>query len=126
MSDGLKIQLNTKDVEVVPTRKAKAMRSSKERTLYAVASIVMRDCDPFVPMDSGQLANSVWVASDPWKGNVIYDTPYAHEVYYGVNKTFSTDHHPQATAKWFDKAKAVHLKEWLKVGKEAYLKRGWT
>lgn len=46
-------------------------------------------------------------------GQVIWNAPYARRMYYGLHYHFSTDKHPQACAQWFEKAKAVHKKEWL-------------
>ena len=80
---------------------------------------VFKDMTPFVPMDTGNLAESPARASNFNKGQIIYDTPYAKRMYNGVNFNFSTDKHPQAQAHWDEKAKTVHIKSWEKVAKRA-------
>lgn len=42
---------------------------------------IIKHCDPYVPMDTGMLKNSPWLASDIGSGQVIYDTPYAEKTY---------------------------------------------
>ena len=74
---------------------------------------VKRDTDPFVPMDTGMLARSVQTASPSGSGEVIYNTPYAHRLYYGVDFDFKKTHHPLATSGWFEAAKAVRKDKWI-------------
>ena len=74
---------------------------------------VKRDTDPFVPMDTGMLARSVQTTSPSGSGEVVYNTPYAHRLYYGLSFAFKKVHHPLATAQWFEEAKAVHGKRWV-------------
>ena len=74
---------------------------------------VKRDTDPFVPMDTGMLARSVQTASPSGSGVVVYDTPYAHRLYYGLDFNFKKIHHPLATAQWFEAAKSVNEKRWI-------------
>ena len=42
---------------------------------------IIKHCDPYVPMDTGVLKLSAWLASDIGSGQIIYDTPYAEKVY---------------------------------------------
>lgn len=74
---------------------------------------VKRDTDPYVPMDTGMLARSVQTASPSGSGAVVYDTPYAHRLYYGLAFNFRKTHHPLATAQWFEAAKSVNEKRWI-------------
>lgn len=78
-------------------------------------SEVVRCSSPYVPMRSGQLMRSGENGTKPGSGQVVWNTPYARRMYYGLNYHFSTDKHPQACAQWFEKAKAVHKAAWLKV-----------
>lgn len=83
---------------------------------------VLKDCQPYVPMRSGNLMNSGISGTNLGSGKVIYSAPYANYQYYGVNFHFSKDKHPQACAQWFEKAKAAHKDDWLngvqKIAKE--------
>lgn len=74
---------------------------------------VMRSTEPFVPFDTGTLARSSQLATKPGEGQVLYDTPYARELYYSEGMNFAKDKHPKATAKWLEASKAVHLKDWV-------------
>lgn len=81
-------------------------------------SEVVRCSSPYVPMRSGQLMRSGENGTKLGSGLVVWNTPYARRMYYGLNYHFSTDKHPQACAQWFEKAKAVHKDAWLKTVQE--------
>lgn len=74
---------------------------------------VLKDSDPYVPMDTGNLRNSGIRGTKLGSGEVIYNAPYARHCYYGTHIRFSPAKHPLATAMWFEKAKAVNKKKWL-------------
>lgn len=74
---------------------------------------VLKDSAPFVPMRTGNLMNSGNTGTVLGSGEVIYNAPYARAMYYGTHIKFSKDKHPQATAQWFEKAKAQFGKEWV-------------
>lgn len=76
-------------------------------------SEVLRTSAPYVPMRDGNLMRSGTNGTKLGSGQVIYNAPYARKQYYGLNFHFSKDLHPQACAQWFEKAKAVHLKDWI-------------
>lgn len=44
---------------------------------------VIRQCEPYVPYDSGNLTRSAWTATRIGSGEVVYPGPYAHYQYYG-------------------------------------------
>ncbi len=75
---------------------------------------VMRDSTPFVPMRTGSLSRSVQTGTVIGSGEVVWDCVYARTCYYGVAMNFSKQFHPDAQAQWFEAAKAVHKKTWLK------------
>ncbi len=78
---------------------------------------VLKDCEPYVPMDTGTLARSGQRGTVPGSGEIVYNAPYAAAQYYGrANK--SRDKHPQATMQWFEKAKAVHKARWISNAKK--------
>jgi hypothetical protein len=77
---------------------------------------VLKDCDPYVPYDSGNLRNSGIRATKPGEGQVIWDAPYAFAQYNGAPRK-SHDVHPQAVLRWFEAAKAVRKDAWLRVAK---------
>lgn len=77
-------------------------------------SEVLRTSAPFVPMRTGALMRSGTNGTKLGTGEIVYDTPYAKKMYYGLNYNFSKDKHPQACAQWFEKAKAIHFDDWMK------------
>lgn len=77
-------------------------------------TIVARDSTPFVPRRSGALYKSVNTGTDFGSGEVVWDCVYARRCYYGLGFNFSKDLHPDAQAQWFEAAKAVHGRSWLK------------
>lgn len=74
---------------------------------------VLKDSDPYVPMDTGNLRNSGIRGTTLGSGEVIYNAPYARHCYYGTHIHFSPAKHPLATAMWFEKAKAVNKQKWI-------------
>lgn len=73
---------------------------------------VLKHCQPFVPMRTGNLMNSGISGTTLGRGEVVYSAPYARSCYYAKGANFSKDHHPQACAQWFEKAKSIHKGEW--------------
>ena len=53
------------------------------RVQQAIDNAIIRYCHPYVPFETGTLANSPYSASPPGSGQVIYNTPYARYLYYG-------------------------------------------
>ena len=91
----LKVDAKVKDnMSGVPSKVSRI--SSFSGLGYRLAADAARGMDKYVPKRTGQLSYSA--AITPFK--VFYETPYARRVYYGNNLRFSTDKHPNATARW--------------------------
>lgn len=73
---------------------------------------VLKDSDIYVPMRTGNLRNSGIRGTDIGSGKVVYNAPYAARCYYG-KMNFSREKHPQATAQWFEPAKAANKAKWI-------------
>jgi hypothetical protein len=86
------------------------------RAQTALDNQVLKDSTPYVPMRSGQLMRSGINGTSLGSGKVIWNSIYARRMYYGTSYHFSKDKHPQASAQWFEKAKAVKKKEWRNCG----------
>ena len=76
-------------------------------------SEILRDSAPYVPMNTGNLMRSGIIGTTVGSGIIQYNAPYAKSTYYGLNRRFRTDKHPQACAKWFEKAKSVKKDIWI-------------
>ncbi len=74
---------------------------------------VLKDCDEYVPMRTGNLVKSGIRGTVIGSGQVKYSAPYAAKCYYGTHIHFSKDLHPKATAQWFERAKAVNKQKWI-------------
>lgn len=72
-----------------------------------MAAELLLDCVPYVPYDTGALCESGHVISGDadTPAYLVWDKPYARAVYYGDTRgvTFHTEHHPHASARWFEK-----------------------
>lgn len=110
---------------------SKIPREIKTKALTAQTTLdlaIINDTDQFVPMRQGILAKSVISASKIGSGRIVYDTPYARHLYYGINvrtgRTFNISKlkHPKATAGWFDVAKAAYLEKWIRQVEEVMKK----
>lgn len=113
-----------------------------------IDSEVIRLCEPYVPFDTGVLETSSRHNTDIGSGEVIYNTDYAHYMYYGVvygsnflvddggervfksrkgvikhptgaQINYNKEHHPLAGSFWFERMKADHLDDLLRGAKKA-------
>lgn len=68
--------------------------------------------DPYVPWLTGTTARSAGL-SDFDKGEITYDTPYAHHIYYADpdRVTLTKDKHPNAIVRWGDFVMNKYKKE---------------
>jgi len=41
----------------------------------------IKHCEPYVPRDTGMLADSAWLSTNIGSGQIVYNTPYAKKVY---------------------------------------------
>lgn len=105
----------------------------------ALDNAIVRTTNPYVPMDSGMLAQTV---RGMGTGRIEYIMPYAHYLYTGLLRTdeagrtfvglgeskpiltgvplnFSTEKHPLAGPQWFERSKADNKDTWIKEAKAA-------
>ena len=76
---------------------------------------VITDSNFYCPLKTGTLQKSAAINTVIGSGIVAWRTPYARSQYYGVNFNRSQDPNPNATAKWFEAAKAHEAKDWEKL-----------
>jgi hypothetical protein len=74
---------------------------------------VMKDSNYYCPMDTGALQKSV-LGSVIGSGRLVWDIEYARKMYH-FKGNLSKDENPNASTKWFERAKMNKLKEWEKV-----------
>lgn len=108
----VQIQLNAKGAQ---ERIAQRVR----RAQFALDQQVMKDSNYYCPRDVGSLQDSVIPSAAKGKGLLEWDEKYAHAQYYGLpNK--AKDKNPNASMKWFERAKATRLKVWEKLANAEY------
>ena len=74
--------------------------------------------NPYWAYDTGALVESAYSATDIGSGRIVYDTSYAHEMYYGVRDdgrpvNYRTEKHPQAGPFPFERMMADHYNDIL-------------
>ena len=104
------------DAAALTSRLDAAFSSAVER----LGDAVMRDCEIYVPYDTGELCRSVgrgMAAASPGRigCDIVWDAPHASSVYYGDLRgvQFRTEHHAHARARWFESARATCMDAWL-------------
>lgn len=121
--------ISKKSVEVlVDWAKINMDMRRRKATAQAILDLaIIHDTDPLVPMRQGTLAGSAMLSSKVGKGIIVYDTPYARHLYYGINVkngkkfTYSRAKHPRATERWVEVSKSLYLDKWVKQVRDAYL-----
>lgn len=91
-----------------------------------IDSEVLRRSDPYVPMLSGNLKKSGITGTVIGSGEVKYIAPYAHKQYYrnagrgrqGITKKNAHNYKCLRGKLWFERMKADHKNDILKVAKE--------
>lgn len=84
--------------------------------LYRLIAVMRQDCNRYVRIDKGTLRKSSYTASQPDKGLIIWNTPYARRVYY--TGTPRTTKNALASLQWCEKAKAQYMDKWRKMAAE--------
>ena len=109
---GVKIQINERMIQ-------EKVSNAAEKAMWAISEEVMADCNEFVKVDTHVLQHSSMTHSEPGKGVITWDTPYAKRQYWEI-KTAHKQPNPNATWKWCEAAKKKHLKKWTESAKKAF------
>ena len=100
------------------SRVAARIQSGIDRMIPAVAEQALADSNKYCRVYQGQLKQSSETASDIKKGELVWDEPYAHKVYYTGEP--SLDHNKKASLMWAHKAKDTHLADWQNAAQKAF------
>jgi len=76
---------------------------------------IVNDSNYYCPQLDMGLRNSAISQTVAGSGQVRWVTDYARRQYYGVDFDHSKSRNPNATAKWFESAKARKLEQWRKL-----------
>lgn len=86
-----------------------------ERAQKKLDAQVVNDSNYYCPLKGSALQKSAIENTVIGSGRIIWKTPYARKQYYGVNFDHSKSSNPNATAKWFETAKARKMEQWQKL-----------
>lgn len=87
-----------------------------------IANEMLKDANYYAREDSGELIRSSIKASEPEKGILRWNTPYAKKAYYVGNA--STEQNPNATTMWAHKAAAENKQKYKKMIQDIIKERG--
>ena len=113
---GIKVDL---EKEMIVSR----LKRKNKKAQIALDAAVISVSNYYCPQDTGNLQNSVILGSKIGSGKLEWKAEYAKKLYYGEGYKFSKDKNPNASAKWFERAKAQYKKAWETIARGAF-KRG--
>lgn len=99
----------------------KTVKGIEDKTKKAQKKLdakVLADSNFFCPLVSSELQKSGVANTVLGSGKVIWNASYAKKQYYGIKFDHSKSDNPNATAKWFESAKAKHLNSWRSLVKD--------
>lgn len=88
-----------------------------EKGLPLLASEILNDCNEFCKEDTGTLIASSYIHSQPEKGLLIWQTPYARRQYWEI-QTAHKSVNPGASWKWAEVAKQKYFSRWAERAKQ--------
>ena len=119
MSASISISMDISCIDSIATR----LSLNRDRAHALLDSAIKKDTDPYVAMRQGTLASSV-LRTPSGRGEVVYDTPYARHMYYGVHYRTGKPFHysalrrPLAWKEGVKASKAVNCEKWKREVKE--------
>lgn len=78
----------------------------------------LKDSNYYIPKREGFLERSSIAASLPGSGLLVWAVSYAKRMYHALAPSKKIN--PNASAKWFERAKATKLKEWEALANNEY------
>lgn len=78
---------------------------------------VLKDSNFYVPMDTSNLKDSGIRGTRLGSGKIVWDAAYARRQYYEDNNK-SKDNNPNASDRWFEKAKVRNKDKWIRISNQ--------
>ena len=98
-------------IDVNESMIASKVQIAWEKSLFALSSQILGDCNQYVKFDRGALESSSYASSRLSKGVLIWNTPYAKRQYWEIKTSLT----PGRTWKWCETAKKKHRADWQKL-----------
>lgn len=96
---------------------SRKLETAAGKAVAVLAEQALKDSNYYCRQDQGTLISSSQTASNPEKGVIAWDTPYAKRVYY--TGTPSKDKNKNAELMWVEKARAAHKADWQAIAQKA-------
>ena len=90
-----------------------SIRSNMKGGIEKVANEALKDANFYARLDSGEMIRSSIRASQPEKGTLVWDTPYARRVYYAGHPSLESN--PNASLLWAHKGWTENRDRYLKM-----------
>lgn len=89
------------------------VENAAKKGLAVMSNEALKDANVFAREDTGELIRSSLRSSEPEKGRLIWNTPYAKRMYY--TGTPVKDINPQAELQWAHKGYALNRQKYLRM-----------
>lgn len=91
--------------------------------LEELSAIILKDCNRYCKEQTGMLIMSSYIHSDLKQGKLVWQTPYAARQYYAIPTAY-TNVNANASWRWCDVAKSLHLADWGRQAQAIMRKNG--
>lgn len=108
-------------VEFDKARLMQSIKAASQEGIAEVSTEALKDANDYARQDTGELIRSSIRASQPEKGILVWDTPYAKRVYYTGRP--STDTNPNASLLWAHKGYAENSRKYETILAKAAARR---
>lgn len=105
------------EISFFPKAVGTRIKARVSKSQVALDVQVLKDSNYYCPDRQGTLMRSGVIASGG--GEVRWETPYAKRQYNFYEKK-SKHKNPNASTKWFERAKSVKIKEWEAIANREY------
>jgi hypothetical protein len=105
-------------IEISSAEVQAKVKTAWEKGLYELSNEILADCNEYCKEDTGALIASSHIHSQPQKGTLIWQTPYAKRQYWAIQ----TSLRPGRTWKWCETAKSKWKSRWQKLAEEGLKK----
>lgn len=95
-------------MDIQPEKIALKIDVAWDETLTALATEILDDCNQYCKEDHGTLIASSYIHSEPSKGRLIWQTPYAKRQYWAIPTSLT----PGRFWKWCHYALSKHKPQW--------------
>lgn len=93
---------------------AARIQGAWDKSLFAISSQILGDCNRFVKIDTHAMEASSYVHSQLGQGKLVWSTPYAKRQYWEIQTSLT----PGRTWKWCETAKSKYKLSWQKMAEK--------